>query len=162
MEAATSYPRALAPGAGEATWFLGHLVTIKTAGEETNEAFSVTEHYPPAGFAPPPHIHHKEDEAIYVLEGEIAGFSGETTFRGVPGSYVFLPRDVPHTWRVEGDAPARLLILTAPAGFERFVRDAGVPAEDPALPPPPVTEAAIEKMLATGPRYRIEMLPPPA
>ncbi len=162
MAAATSDPRALAPGAGEAIWFLGHLVTIKTAGEETHEAFSVTEHFPPAGFGPPPHIHHNEDEAIYVLAGEIAGFSGETTFRGVPGAYVLLPRGVPHTWRVEGDAAARLLILTAPAGFERFVRDAGVPAEDPALPPPPATEAVIEQMLAAAPRYGIEILPPPA
>ena len=88
MRTPTTTPRPLAAGEGEgeAIWFLGHTVTIKTAGEETGEAFSVTEHFPPAGFAPPPHIHHHEDEAIYVLAGEVSGFSGERPFRGGPGA----------------------------------------------------------------------------
>ncbi len=161
MKTATGHPRALAPTEGEAIWFLGHVVTIKTTGDETNEMFSVTEHYPPAGFGPPPHIHHKEDEAIYVLEGEIAGFAGETAFRGAPGSYIFLPRDVVHTWRVEGDTPARLLIVTAPAGFENFVRDSGVTVEDPIQPPSSPTQMEIERMLTAATRYGIEVLPPP-
>ena len=162
MQTATGRPRALAPSAGEAIWFLGHLVTVKTAGEETGGAFSVTEHHPPAGFGPPPHIHHHEDEAIYVLAGEVSGFSGERTFRGGPGAYVLLPRGIPHAYKVEGNAPARLLVLTAPAGFERFVRDAGVPAEDRTAPAPPATQADIERMLATAPRYGVEILPPPS
>lgn len=161
MQTTTSHLRVLAPDEGEAIWFLGHVVTIKTIGEETNETFSVTEHYPPTGFGPPPHIHHNEDEAIYVLEGEIAGFAGETTFRGVPGSYLFLPRDVVHSWKVEGGTPARLLIVTAPAGFEHFIRDSGVPAENPKAPPRPATEVEIEKMLTAATRYGIEILPPP-
>lgn len=162
MQTVIDYPRALAVDEGEATWFLGHLVTIKTAGEMTGEAFSVTEHFPPAGFGPPPHIHHNEDEAIYVLEGEVSFLWDDRTFRGGPGSYTLLRRGIAHTYKVEGDSPARLLIVTTPAGFERFVRDSGVPADDRTAPVPPATQADIEKMLATAPRYGIEILPPPS
>ncbi len=162
MQMATDNPQTLAPGEGEAIWFLGHTVTIKTTGEETGEAFSVTEHYPPAGFAPPPHVHRNEDETFYVLEGEVSFLSGEDTFRGGVGTYVRMPRGVPHTYRVEGESPARLLIVTAPAGFERFIRDSGVPARDLTEPVPPPTQADIEKMLAVAPRYGVEILPPPA
>ena len=160
METATDYPQVLATGMGEAIWFLGAVVTVKTAGEETDEAYSIAEHLAPAGFSPPPHIHHNEDETFYVLEGDVSFFSGDTTFRGGPGAYVRMPRGVPHTFRVEGDAPARLLIMTAPAGFERFVRDSGIPAEDRTAPAPAPTPADIERMLATAPRYGLEFLAP--
>ncbi len=160
MQTTTDFPQTLAPGQGEAIWFLGSLITVKTGGEETDEAFSITEHVYPAGFGPPPHIHRNEDEAFYVVEGEVAFFSGGTTFRGGPGAYVRMPRGLPHTFRVEGDTPARLLIVTAPAGFERFVRDAGIPAGDRTAPAPPPTPADIERMLATAPRYGIEFLAP--
>ena len=160
METATNYPQTLAAGMGEAIWFLGTVVTVKTAGEETDEAYSIAEHLAPAGFSPPPHIHHNEDETFYVLDGDVSFFSGDTTFRGGPGAYVRMPRGVPHTFRVEGDAPARLLIVTAPAGFERFVRDSGIPAEDRTAPAPAPTPADIERMLATATRYGLEFLAP--
>ncbi len=160
MQTTTDYPQALAPGQGEAIWFLGTVVTVKTAGEETDDVYSIAEHLAPAGFSPPPHIHHNEDETFYVLEGDVLFVSGDTTFRGGPGTYVRMPRGVPHTFRVEGHAPARLLIMTAPAGFERFVRDSGIPAGDRTAPAPPPTSADIERMLATAPRYGIEFLAP--
>jgi hypothetical protein len=71
-----------------------------------------------------------------------------------------MPRGVPHTFRVEGDAPARLLIMTAPAGFERFIRASGIPAGDHTAPAPPPTAMDIERMLATAPSYGIEFLAP--
>ena len=160
METATDYPQVLATGMGEAIWFLGAVVTVKTTGEETDEAYSITEHLAPAGFSPPPHIHRNEDETFYVLEGDVSFFSGDTAFRGGPGAYVRMPRGVPHTFRVEGDTPARLLIMTAPAGFERFVRDSGIPAGDRTAPAPAPTPADIERMLATAPRYGLEFLAP--
>ncbi len=161
MQATMDPARGLVSGEGEAIWFLGSLVTVKTGGEETGDAFSIAEHVYPAGFGPPPHIHRNEDEAFYVLEGEVAFFSGGTTFRGGPVAYVRMPRGLPHTFRVEGDTPARLLIVTAPAGFERFIRDAGVPAADRTAPTPAATGADIKWKLATVPRYGIEFPPPP-
>jgi quercetin dioxygenase-like cupin family protein len=150
----------LAPASGEAIWFLGNLVTIKTAGEQCGDALSVTEHLAPAGFGPPPHIHHHEDEAIYVLEGAISGFCGEQTFRGTPGSYVFLPRGVPHGWQADAAAPVRMLVVTTPAGFERFVREGGKPAAALTLPTAPITEADLARMGAAADRHGIEFLVP--
>ncbi len=150
----------LAPESGEAIWFLGTLVSIKTAGEQCGGTLSVTEHLAPAGFGPPPHIHHSEDEAVYVLEGSISGFCGEQTFRGGPGSYVFLPRGVPHVWQADADAPVRLLVVTTPAGFERFVRESGEPAAALTLPPAPPTEADLARMGAAAARQGIEFLVP--
>ena len=158
MELTKDALHVLASEGGEDIWFLGQKITIKTTGEETGNTFSVTEHYPPAGFGPPPHVHHHDDEAIYVLEGEISGFLGDTTFGGGPGTYVLLPRGVPHTFTVSNDAPARLLIVTAPAGFERFIAESGVPAGEPTAPAPPPSETDLERMLATAPRYGIEFL----
>ena len=160
MQVTIDVPQTLAPGQGETIWFLGTAVTVKTAGEETDDAYSVAEHLAPVGFSPPVHIHRNEDETFYVLEGDVSFFSGDTVFRGGPGTYVRMPRSVPHTFRVEGDAPARLLIMTAPAGFERFIRASGVPAGDRTAPAPPPTASDIERMLATAPSYGIEFLAP--
>lgn len=155
-------PQILGAGEGLLRWFLGNLVTIKTSGEQTGDAFSVTEHLAPGNFEPPPHIHHNEDEMIYVLEGEIAGFCGDQTFRGGPGAYVVLPRGIPHGWRVANDAPARMLVFTTPAGFERFVVEGSIPAEAPELPTAPVEPVDIARMQAAADKYGIEFLPPPA
>jgi hypothetical protein len=80
-------------------------------------------------------VHRREDEAFYVLEGEFTFRCGDETFSGGPGTYVFLPRDIPHTFVVEGDEPGRLLTLVSPGGGERFFVEAGRPAEGEGLPP---------------------------
>lgn len=150
----------LSPESGEAIWFLGNLAIIKTTGEQTGGALSVSEHLAPAGFGPPPHIHHREDEAIYVLEGTISGFCGEQTFRGGPGTYVYLPRGVLHGWQADDAAPARMLVVTTPAGFEKFVRESGDPAGALTLPTAPVTESDLARMGAAAARQGIEFLIP--
>jgi quercetin dioxygenase-like cupin family protein len=150
--------QALAPGEGEAYWLIGTLVTIKVAGELTGNALSVTEHLVPVGGGLPPHLHHVEDEILYVLEGEIAGHCGEQPLRTGTGGTVFLPRGVAHAWRAEGDCPARLVIVTTPAGFERFCMVAGEEAPVRALPDGPVEAAAMVKLLAVAPQYGLEML----
>ncbi len=159
MQDTATAMRALAEGEGEAIWFLGNLVTVKATGEETDEAFSLTEHLAPVGFGTPPHRHQLEDEAFFVLGGEISGDCDGQPFGGGPGTYVFLPRGSVHSYKVEGNAPARILILTTPAGFERFCRESGEPAATRELPPP-AGEAEIGKMLAAAPRFGVEILPP--
>lgn len=148
------------PSAGEAVWFLGTLAIIMTSGEQSGEAISVSEHLAPAGFGPPPHIHHQEDEAIYVLAGTVSGFVGEQSFLAGPGGYAFLPRGLPHGWRVEGDVPARMLVVTTPAGFERFVRESGQPAGALTIPDAPIGEADLARMGAAAAKYGIEFLVP--
>lgn len=99
---------------------LGDEVTVLLSGEQTGGAFSMMQIVAPPGGGPPPHCHHREDEWFYVVEGR-AEFWREGGWTEVPvGTSVFLPRGSHHTFRNCGDAPLRLLVHTAPAGFEVF------------------------------------------
>jgi len=91
------------------------------------------------GNAPPPHIHRREDEIFYVLEGELAVSVGDRTMKAVPGTMVFLPRNVQHSFTIESEQ-MRMLILLTPAGFEGWFKELSVPA--PAMTLPPATEVA--------------------
>jgi quercetin dioxygenase-like cupin family protein len=103
----------------------------------------------PPGHMPPLHVHHGEDEGFYVMEGEVTLFLPGQEVLCRPGEFVLAPRGVPHTYRV-GDQPARCLVLSTPAGFERFV------AAVAALP-----EADPETLTAVAAAHRIEILGPP-
>jgi quercetin dioxygenase-like cupin family protein len=144
---------------GQAFWFLNTL-TIKKVGErDTMGGFTILDHRCPAGFAPPPHIHRETDEALYILEGQFEGFCGETTWTAGPGTLVFLPRQVPHGFRVSDAGPGRTLLILAPAGFDRFVAELGEPAQQLVLPEPaPPDPARIAEVAAA---HGIHILPPP-
>src|SRR5262245_8717919 len=133
---ASPTPCFLHPGGGQAVWFLRNRITIKATAAATGGAYGLFESYLAPGFSPPLHVHHREDEAFWVLEGELTMRCGDRTFRAAAGSFVFLPRDMPHTFVVEGDAPARMLTLLTPGGGEGLFVDAGRPAEHDGLPPP--------------------------
>jgi mannose-6-phosphate isomerase-like protein (cupin superfamily) len=126
----------LGPDDGDAYWFLGTLMTVKAGEAQTGGAFTLIEQEAPAGFSPPPHVHLAEDEAFYILDGALRVTCGDQTWDAPAGSFVFLPRRVPHTLVVTGDRPARLLQITAPSQFERFVAEIGEPAPRAELPPP--------------------------
>ena len=112
----------------------------------------------PVGAGSPYHVHRAEEETFYVLDGTLEFISGDARRTGGPGSYVFLPRDIPHGFRVIGTSPARLLILTTPAGFDGFVIEAGEPATELTLPPPSAPD--MQKLVAIAAKYRIEILGP--
>jgi quercetin dioxygenase-like cupin family protein len=152
-------PYAVAPGAGEAVWFLGTLMTVKATGEQTNGALGLIEQTLPPGFAAPPHIHRNEDEAFYILEGQFTFYCGDQTFPASAGSLVFLPRGTAHHFRVEGDTPARLLQLNMPGGLEHFFVEAAEPAAQRTLPPP--GPPAVGPVLTLSGKYNVEILGPP-
>jgi mannose-6-phosphate isomerase-like protein (cupin superfamily) len=147
------------PGAGEALWFGPNRMTIKAQARQTGGGFGLVESWVPAGASPALHVHHGEDESFYVLEGELRFVCGEREFLARTGSFVFLPRDVPHTFRVEGNRDARLLTLLTPGGMERFFADAGRPAEGPGLPPAGPPDIALQSRVA--PLYGNEIVGPP-
>jgi steroid delta-isomerase-like uncharacterized protein len=89
----------------------------------------------PVGFASPYHTHHREDESFYVLEGEMAFVCGGKWMKAGPGAFVYGPRKIAHGFKVVGQSPARMLILCAPAGFERFVLEQTMPITEPPSPP---------------------------
>lgn len=141
-------------------WYSGSLLTFLATGEDTQGQFALIEIVGRKGNVPPPHIHHCEDEIFYVLEGELAVLVGDRTIKGVPGTMVFLPRNVQHSFTIESEQ-ARMLVLLAPAGFEGWFNELSVPA--PAMMLPPATEVAygdVQKMLAIAPRYGLEFVLP--
>jgi len=132
-------------------YFLGLPTILRATGQATGGAFGLVEQALPPGFASPYHTHHLEDEAFYVLEGAMAFVcDGQWTLAG-PGTFVFGPRDIPHGFKVLGTAPARLLLLCAPGGFEQFVVDMSEPA-----PAPP----DMAKLTAVAEKYSIDILGP--
>jgi len=144
----------------DSIWFLDTLVRVHADADSTGGRFGLAESIAPAGHQPPPHVHHREDEGFYVLEGEITVFTPDDEVVLGPGAFVNAPRGVPHTFRVSGPGPARWLVTSAPAGFEAFVREYGEPAardELPVLEGPP----DVERLVATAARHGIEILGPP-
>src|SRR5829696_7618738 len=124
----------LKEGEGNARWWGGGLATIKATGKETGDLYSILEVLEPQGAQAPLHLHRKEDEGFWILEGELTFHVGEETIKARPGSFVFGPKDVPHTYTVDS-GPARLLFLLSPAGFEGFVEAISKPAKARTLPP---------------------------
>lgn len=150
----------VAPGEGKALWVAGDLLTIKLAGGDTGGAFALMEELTPPQGGPPPHLHRREDETLYVLEGEYEVSVGGDTFRAGAGSVVRVPKHVLHTFRNVSTAPGRLLALKTPAGLERFFEEVGDPAAEGAAPPP-FGQEQIQKLAATAPKYGVEIPPPP-
>ncbi len=140
---------ALGEGEGNARWWGGGLATIKATGRETGDLYSVVEVLEPQGARAPFHLHRKEDEAFYILEGEMTFLIGEETIKARPGTFVFGPRDVVHTYTVDS-GPARLLFLLSPAGFEGFIEDISDPAGTRTLPPPGSEGSSDEDDTAEG------------
>ena len=157
---ATALPIALGQGEGEARWFLGTLATIKSSGESTGGRVAVTENWAPRGHGSPLHVHHNEDEWFYVLSGELTFWVDGQVISATEGSFVFGPRDVPHTFTVSSDE-ARFLLVIEPAGFENFLRALSEPAESPTLPPASLEPPALEAMMAAAAEYGLEILGPP-
>lgn len=104
-------PRSVAEAEGSAYWFLNSLNIVKTTSDSTGGAFSMVYHTAPPGHATPYHLHHIEDEAFYVLDGEFTFIcDGNKTIVG-PCGYIFLPRGIPHGIRCSGSEPSTMLIL---------------------------------------------------
>ena len=122
-------PIALQKGEGEAFWFLGQLVTIKASAETSGGGLTLIEAVAGQGPGAPLHVHHNDNEWFFVLEGEMAFWVGGTTIEAPAGSFVYGPREIPHTFDVTS-SQARFLLGTNPAGFESFVRMVGEPAKD--------------------------------
>lgn len=153
-------PIAFTQGEGEERWFLGGLSTIKAAADHTAGRVAVTENWAPSGHGSPLHVHHNEDEWFYVLSGELTFWVDGRTIIAAAGSFVYGPRDVPHTFTVTSDE-ARFLLVVEPAGFEQFLLELSEPAQSSTLPPATVEPPAPETMMAAAARYGIEILGSP-
>jgi quercetin dioxygenase-like cupin family protein len=150
----------LSPGQGQSLWFQGNLMTIKVAGEHTDDAVAVVEGTFRAGHGPPLHVHRNEDELFYILDGQMLVACDGRTFTARAGDLVFLPRGIPHTFKVPADGgPARALFLVTPARFLGFIEAAGEPAPEAVMPPDREYDLARTEALAD--HYQFDVIGPP-
>jgi quercetin dioxygenase-like cupin family protein len=150
------------PGEGRTVGIVGDVYRFLALGEETEGRYSLFEAIVCPGGGPPPHIHSREEEGFYVLEGEITFFVGDKRLVAKAGTFANMPVGTQHAFKNETDRPARMLISLAPAGLEHMFFEVGVSLPAGAQTAPPPTKEEIEKLLAVAPRYGIEIkLPPP-
>jgi uncharacterized RmlC-like cupin family protein len=114
--------------------------------------------YPQTGS--PPHIHSREDESFLVQSGEIQFQIDGQTLVATPGTFIYSPRGQTYLFMNVSDQPATMLCWVTPAGLEQFFMEIGTLADDPAAPPPPVTDADIRHTIALAPQYGLTILPP--
>jgi quercetin dioxygenase-like cupin family protein len=111
----------LASRAGRDIRAIGIGITMKTDGKSTHDAYSMFEYaVPPHTSGPPPHVHTREDESFICLAGRLDVMLGGEDFTISHGDYLFMPRDVVHTFRNAGDEEARVISVVSPAGLERY------------------------------------------
>jgi quercetin dioxygenase-like cupin family protein len=131
-------------GEGERLWFLGTLATVRVPGEAVDGRYSLMEILLPHHASPPLHTH-PQDESMFVLEGRLTVLAGGDRFTLAAGGAVAVPMGVAHTFRVDSES-ARALVISTPAGIERFIRAGAVPAEERTLPPPDAPRPSPEEM----------------
>jgi quercetin dioxygenase-like cupin family protein len=145
-------------GEGDSVWSIGGRFTRKVGGSDSAGRLSILEAVVTRTAEPRRHIHHREDEAFYILEGQLSLHVGETVLTAAAGALAFAPMGIPHTFTVDVE-PSRILVITSPSGFEGFIFDLGEPAtgDDPpaGLSPPPR-----EVILPIAQRYGIEIVGP--
>jgi quercetin dioxygenase-like cupin family protein len=151
---------ALLPEEGEARWWGDSLMLIKSTGVTTGGRLTVVELRGLRGPASPLHVHHREAEFFYVIEGELTVWVGGELFRAPEGSLVYGPPGVPHTFAITSD-DARYLGMIQPTGFEQFLEEASVPATELTLPPDGAAPADPARLAAVAAEYGIEILGPP-
>ena len=148
------------PDTQAAIWFLGTLSRVRLSGEQTGGAFSLTDNLTRRGNGSPVHVHDRDDETFFVLDGELRVLAGEDDYTAGPGTVAVLPRRLRHAYVVIS-ATARFLTLHAPAGFEQFAAEVGQPARALTLPPPPAEPADVAALAEAAARHGITILAPP-
>jgi quercetin dioxygenase-like cupin family protein len=142
---------------GEARWWLGQLAVIKATAADTGGQFTIVEVTSPPGYEAPPHVHYNEEEAFWILEGDLTLYIGDDEIEARAGDFALGPRNIPHRYTV-GPAGARLLFIVTPGGFEELVRDMSEPAPSRTLPPPPEGPPNLEWVKSVARRHNCELL----
>ena len=153
-------PTINSPPHGRTVAVVGDVYRFLATGEDTDGKYARWEAVVPPGGGPPPHVHSREEEGFYVLEGEITFTVNGERVVATAGTFANMPVGTPHSFKNESDKPARMLISVAPAGLEEMFFEVGVPLAEGATTALPPTKDEIEKLLAAAPEYGIEILLP--
>ena len=162
----TSNPATLPPFAqgrslDNSRWYMGNVMTFLVNSEQTNGAFSMTEALSKPGNEPPAHVHNREDEFFYILEGRIGAYIGKEVFSASQNETVYIPKFIPHTFTIL-TPQLRMLILLSPGGFEEYFRDLSEPAGSLNFPEHAVNYGAVDMdhAIRKGKEHGISFLSP--
>ncbi len=152
-------PKFVAPGVGKVLTAPGGDTSVpKITADETGDRFSAAEYTVMPQTGPPLHLHEREDEAFWILEGEVTFSVDGTKITAPTGSFVYGPRDVPHTFKNLTAKPARMLLIVTPArNFEQFYDKIGGPRPDGSVPSEP---EVIDRIMKHAPEHGIRVLGP--
>ena len=142
---------------GRTVGVVGDVYRFLATEAETAGKYALWEALVPPGGGPPPHVHSREEEGFYVLEGEITLTIGDQRVVATAGMFANMPVGTPHAFKNESDRPARMLISVAPAGLEQMFFECGVPLPPGATAAPPPGQGEIDRLLEIAPRYGIEL-----
>jgi mannose-6-phosphate isomerase-like protein (cupin superfamily) len=143
----------LAPGEGKTVTVLGDTYTYKARAADTAGHYGLVELIAPAGSpGPPPHIHEGEEEALYVVDGELRVQVGQQTMQVLAGAFILVPRGTTHTFSNPSSKPAKVLVLVSPAGFESAFEEMAQVAPRADQPPD------MEKLLAIARKYNLRIV----
>ncbi len=146
---------AVAAGEGERTWIVGDTITFKATGEATGGGLVLFENLTAPGGGPPPHIHTREDEFFYVLDGTFEIRIGDELHSIAPGGFAYVPRGTVHNFRNTAETPSRILVGFTPGGIEGFFRESGRPTTDDG-PAPPLDEDEIARTMVAAEKYGLQ------
>jgi quercetin dioxygenase-like cupin family protein len=152
-----STPTAVKAGEGEARWWFAALAEIKATAADTDGQLTIVEVTEPPGAATPLHVHHRDDEGFWILEGEATFEVGDAVIHARAGDFAWGPRDIPHRYTV-GPEGCRMLFLLTPGGFEGLVRDMSEPAGSLTLPPASDEPPDMERVARVAQAYGCELL----
>jgi mannose-6-phosphate isomerase-like protein (cupin superfamily) len=142
---------------GRTVALVGDVYRFLVTGEETNGKYAICEAIVSPGGGPPPHVHSREEEGFFVLEGEIAFQVGQEQFVATAGMFANMPVGTEHSFKNLSSKPAKMLVLVAPAGLEQMFFEAGVPVAHGATSAPPPTKEEIERLPAIARKYGVEI-----
>jgi quercetin dioxygenase-like cupin family protein len=148
------------PDTQTAIWFLDALSQVRLSGEQTGGAFSVRDNLGRRGHASPVHVHDRDDETFFVLDGELRVLVGEEEHAAGPGAVAVLPRRLRHAYVVTS-ATARFLTLHTHSGFEQFAAEVGQPAQALTPSPGPAGPPDLAALARAAARHGITILAPP-
>jgi quercetin dioxygenase-like cupin family protein len=152
-----SVATAIRAGEGEARWWFAALAEIKASAADTDGQLTIVEVTEPPGAQAPLHVHHREDEGFWILDGDVTFHVGDVEIEARAGDFAWGPRDVPHRYTVGPDGCRMLFILT-PAGFEGLVRDMSEPAAERTIPPASDEAPDMERVARVAQAYGCELL----
>jgi mannose-6-phosphate isomerase-like protein (cupin superfamily) len=131
----------------------GETITFKAVSADTDGAYTLIEVIDEPQSGPPLHLHRREDESFYILEGTFAFQIGDLALTATAGWFMTAPKGVPHSYKNIGTTPAKMLTLFVPAGIENFFEDLSKLTAAGTLD--------IDSIVAVSAKQGIEVVPPP-